>query len=422
MKKKLLSVLLTFMMVLTLSTSVFADETSNIRAKNLGVGDVLTSSLKSSNRSKEEFGKEIKLDSQETYKVKEDSSTMTYKLSLSKDKSISLEYKTNGALFGIMVMSQDELEKLNDENISDDDSMDKIFDSIKWDDTLLNKNVGKDVAGKVELKLKKGNYAIVVMSTKGTYTVSPMSKATSLKSMSPYTINKALPGATYITGKGVAGAKVTVTNENMKTYTTTVKSDNTFKVKVPKLEEDDVLEIKMIKNGYGTRYKIAYVEYAKFSTFTVNQLKSTSTQISGKGKSGATVRAYVDGKKIGETIVKSDGTYSMKIKKQSSGRKILVKMYKTGYTTKSKTITVKKVFSKGLTVNSVKSTQKTITGKGSKGATVKAYVNNKQIGKATVKSNGTYSMKIKKQSKGKSITVKMSKSGYAISSKSIKVK
>lgn len=422
MKKKLLSVLLTFMMVLTLSTSVFADETSNIRAKNLGVGDVLTSSLKSSNRSKEEFGKEIKLDSQETYKVKEDSSTMTYKLSLSKDKSISLEYKTNGALFGIMVMSQDELEKLNDENISDDDSMDKIFDSIKWDDTLLNKNVGKDVAGKVELKLKKGNYAIVVMSTKGTYTVSPMSKATSLKSMSPYTINKALPGATYITGKGVAGAKVTVTNENMKTYTTTVKSDNTFKVKVPKLEEDDVLEIKMIKNGYGTRYKIAYVEYAKFSTFTVNQLKSTSTKISGKGKSGATVRAYVDGKKIGETIVKSDGTYSMKIKKQSSGRKILVKMYKTGYTTKSKTITVKKVFSKGLTVNSVKSTQKTITGKGSKGATVKAYVNNKQIGKATVKSNGTYSMKIKKQSKGKSITVKMSKSGYAISSKSIKVK
>lgn len=422
MKKKLLSVLLTFMMVLTLSTSVFADETSNIRAKNLGVGDVLTSSLKSSNRSKEEFGKEIKLDSQETYKVKEDSSTMTYKLSLSKDKSISLEYKTNGALFGIMVMSQDELEKLNDENISDDDSMDKIFDSIKWDDTLLNKNVGKDVAGKVELKLKKGNYAIVVMSTKGTYTVSPMSKATSLKSMSPYTINKALPGATYITGKGVAGAKVTVTNENMKTYTTTVKSDNTFKVKVPKLEEDDVLEIKMIKNGYGTRYKIAYVEYAKFSTFTVNQLKSTSTQISGKGKSGATVRAYVDGKKIGETIVKSDGTYSMKIKKQSSGRKILVKMYKAGYTTKSKTITVKKVFSKGLTVNSVKSTQKTITGKGSKGATVKAYVNNKQIGKATVKSNGTYSMKIKKQSKGKSITVKMSKSGYAISSKSIKVK
>ncbi|MPM60419.1 hypothetical protein SDC9_107270 [bioreactor metagenome] len=112
----------------------------------------------------------------------------------------------------------------------------------------------------------------------------------------------------------------------------------------------------------------------------------------------------------------------MKIEKQSSGKKILVKMYKTGYTTKSKTVTVKKVFSKGLTVNSVKSTQKTITGKGSKGATVRAYVNNKQIGKTTVKSNGTYSISIPKQSKGKSITVKISKTGYATSSKSIKVK
>lgn len=419
MKKKLLSMLLTFMMVMTLSTSAFADETSDTIAKNLSIGDVLDSSVKSSNSSNEDGEEDIKLDSPKTYKVDEDSSTIMYKLSLTKDKSISLEYKTNGALFEIVVMSQDEL---NDEDIFNDDSMDKIFDSIKWDDELLNRNVGEDVAGKVELKLKKGNYVIGVMSTKGTYTVSPMSKSTSLKTMSPYTINKVLPGATYITGKGVAGSKVTVMDENMITYTTTVKSDNTFKVKIPKLEEDDLLEIKMTKDGYGARYKIAYVEYAKFSTFTVNQVKSTSTSITGKGKSGATVRAYVAGKKIGQTTVKSNGTYSMKIEKQSSGKKILVKMYKTGYTTKSKTVTVKKVFSKGLTVNSVKSTQKTITGKGSKGATVRAYVNNKQIGKTTVKSNGTYSISIPKQSKGKSITVKISKTGYATSSKSIKVK
>lgn len=419
MKKKSLSVLLTFIMVLTLTTSAFAAESSeSITKEKATLKNVLLNGGKSRETTEAGTGT-IKLDQPKTYKVNNDASMMMYDFSLASDKSINLEYKTNGELFEIMVMDQD---KLNDDDILDDDSMEKLFDLIKWEDSLSNRNVGTYITRNVDLKLKKGNYTIAVISTKGTYTVSPMSKSTTLKTMSPYTINKVLPGTTYITGKGVAGAKVTVMDENMKTYTSTVKSDNTFKVKVPKQEEDDMLYIKMTKSGYGAKFKMAYVEYAKFSTFTVNQVKSTSTIITGKGKSGATVRAFVDGKKIGEATVKSDGTYSIKISKQSSGRDILVKMYKTGYITKSKTVTVKKVFTKVLTVNSVKSTQKTITGKGSKGATVRAYVNNKEIGKATVKSNGTYSISIPKQSKGKVITVKMFKTGFASSSKSVTVK
>lgn len=419
MKKKLLSVLLTFIMVLTLTTSAFASESSeSITKEKTTLKNTLLNGGKSRETTETGTGT-IKLDKPKTYKVNNDLSMMMYDFSLTSDKSINLEYKTNGELFEIMVMDQD---KLNDDDILDDDSMEKLFDLIKWEDSLSNRNVGKYITRNVDLKLKKGNYTIAVISTKGTYTVSPMSKSATLKTMSPYTINKVLPGTTYITGKGVAGAKVIVMDENMKTYTTTVKSDNTFKVKVPKQEEDDMLYIKMTKNGYGAKFKMAYVEYAKFSTFTVNQVKSTSTRIAGKGKSGATVRAFVDGKKIGEAKVKSDGTYSIKISKQSSGREILVKMYKTGYITKSKTVTVKKVFTKLLTVNPVKSTQKTITGKGSKGATVRAYVNNKEIGKSTVKSNGTYSISIPKQSKKKVITVKMFKKDFASSSKSVTVK
>ncbi|MEW9077580.1 Ig-like domain-containing protein [Terrisporobacter glycolicus] len=400
MNKKLLSLLLSFMMIVSITASSFADGVSNVIPRSASIEDILGDILLDENAEVESKRSTIKLDAEKKYKVNADLSLIMYKFKLASDKSINLSYKSTSKLFEVTMVGSDE-------------------ESIIWSDTMVNES--KEVSNNVNLKLKKGEYAILVTATKGNYTISPKTTKT-LKNMSPFTVKKVLPGTTSLSGTGVAGAKVSVMTDSYKTYTTTVKSDNTYKLTIPKQEEYSTLIVKIEKSGYGSKLALVEAEYAKFSTFTVNQLKSTSTKISGKGKSGATVRAYVDGKKIGETIVKSDGTYSMKIKKQSSGRKILVKMYKTGYTTKSKTITVKKVFSKGLTVNSVKSTQKTITGKGSKGATVKAYVNNKQIGKATVKSNGTYSMKIKKQSKGKSITVKMSKSGYAISSKSIKIK
>lgn len=400
MKKKLLSLLLSFMMIVSITASSFADELTNAIPRSTSVEDILGDILFDENAEVETKTSSIKLDTEKKYTVNADLSMIMYKFKLASDKSINLSYKSTSKLFEIAMVGSD-------------------GESVIWSDTRVSNS--KEISNKVNLKLKKGEYIILVTATKGNYTISPKTTKT-LKTMSPFTVKKVLPGATSLSGTGVSGAKVSVTTENFKTYTTTVKSDNTYKVTIPKQEEDSVLMIKMTKKGYGAKFKMAYVEYAKFSTFTVNQVKSTSTRITGKGKSGATVRAFVDGKKIGEATVKSDGTYSMKISKQSSGRDILVKMYKKGYITKSKTVTVKKVFTKLLTVNSVKSTQKTITGKGSKGATVRAYVNNKEIGKSTVKSNGTYSISIPKQSKKKVITVKMSKKGFASSSKSVTVK
>lgn len=400
MKKKLLSLLLSFMMIVSITTSSFADELTNAIPRSTSVEDILGDILFDEDAEVETKTSSIKLDTEKKYTVNADLSMIMYKFKLASDKSINLSYKSTSKLFEIAMVGND-------------------GESAIWSDTRVSNS--KEISKNVNLKLKKGEYIILVTATKGNYTISPKTTKT-LKTMSPFTVKKVLPGATSLSGTGVAGAKVSVTTENFKTYTATVKSDNTYKVTIPKQEEDSVLMIKIEKKGYGAKLNLVEVEYAKFSTFTVNQVKSTSTRITGKGKSGATVRAFVDGKKIGEATVKSDGTYSIKISKQSSGKDILVKMYKTGYTTKSKTVTVKKVFSKSLTVNSVKSTQKTITGKGSKGATVRAYVNNKEIGKATVKSNGTYSISIPKQSKKKVITVKMSKNGFASSSKSVTVK
>ena len=400
MKKKLFSLILSFMMIASITTSSFADEFTNVKSRSTSVEDILGDILFDEDAEVESKTSSINLDAEKKYTVKSDLSLTMYKFKLTSDKSINLRYKSTSKLFEVAM-------------ISDAD------ESAIWSDTIINES--KEISGNVNLKLKKGEYIILVTATKGNYTISPKTTKT-LKTMSPFTVKKVLPGDTSLSGTGVAGAKVTVMTDDFKSYKTTVKSDNTYKVTIPKQEEYSALVVKIEKEGYGLKMATTEVEYAKFSTFTVDQVKSTSTRITGKGKSGAIVRAYVNGKKIGESTVKSDGTYSIKIPKQSSGKNIVVKISKKGYTTKSKTVTVKKVFSKTLTVNSVKSTSTRITGKGSKGAIVRAYVNNKEIGKATVKSNGTYSMSIPKQSKKKVITVKMSKTGFASSSKSVTVK
>lgn len=408
MKKKILSLLLSFMVMVGITTSSFADEVSNVMPTSASIEDILEDILGNEDPEIEFKTSSIKLDDEKSETVDGDVSMVMYTFKLASDKSINLSYKSTSKLLQVDMMSNEDIEDI--ENIED---------AIIWTDTMINES--GEGSNNVNLKLKKGEYMIMVTATKGNYTISPKTTKT-LKTMSPFTVKKLLPGATSLSGTGVAGAKVTVTTEDYKTYTTTVNSNNTYKVTIPKQEDGSTLLVKIEKEGYGTKLSVPYVEYANFSTFTVNQVKSTATTITGKGKSDATVRAFVNGKKIGESTVKSDGTYSITIPKQSSGKEILVKMYKTGYNTKSKTVKVKKVFTKALKVDSVKSTQKTITGKGSSGATVRAYVNDKEIGKATVKSNGTYSISIPKQSKGKVITVKMSKTDFASSTTTIKVK
>jgi len=59
------------------------------------------------------------------------------------------------------------------------------------------------------------------------------------------------------------------------------------------------------------------------------------------------------------------------------------------------------------TVNSVYNSSTKIRGKGTKGATVRAYVSGKQVGKTKVSSSGAYSIKISKKKKNTKITVKI---------------
>ena len=166
------------------------------------------------------------------------------------------------------------------------------------------------------------------------------------------------------------------------------------------------------------------VSLKTFTTFTVNTINPTSTTITGKGLATATVRAYVNGRQIGNSAtVNSYGNYKITIPKQAAGAKVTVKMSKTGYTDISKVISVSLNTFPTFTVKSIWYSSTTILGNCLISASVRAYVNGRQIGKtATVDSYGNYKIVIPKQRAKTKVVINMSKTGYTTTSKTIVVK
>lgn len=201
-----------------------------------------------------------------------------------------------------------------------------------------------------------------------------------------------------------------------------VLADGTYSIKIPSQVGGTKVTIKMTKGGYISQEAIKTV-LKQIKTFKVNRVKPNNKLVTGTGMVGATVRVYNGDKIIGTATVGKNGKYSVKIPSQKLYTKISVRISKNGYCTRLKTTTVLNVFSKSLTVNAVKSTSKKVTGKGQSGATVRVYVNDKQVGKSVkVSKNGTYSISIPKQKKKTKITVKMSKTATASTYKYITVK
>lgn len=152
---------------------------------------------------------------------------------------------------------------------------------------------------------------------------------------------------------------------------------------------------------------------------------SVATSLSGKTTSNAKVTAYKNNKKIGSTVTSDkNGNFKISIGKQSKGTKIKVVAIKSNYNDKESTITVTQSPTAKLSVNPKYYNSKTISGKTTPGATVKAYVSKKQVGKtATADKNGNYKITgIKKQSSKKVITIKATKKNYISKSINITVK
>lgn len=159
------------------------------------------------------------------------------------------------------------------------------------------------------------------------------------------------------------------------------------------------------------------------STPTVNAVSDHATVISGKVESDSKVYAMVGSKKIGQATAKH-GRYSMKIKKQKAGTRIVVFAVDLAGN-KSKSPIVKVIDRTPPvvpTVNKITSKTVTVSGKGETAATIYIYNGNKKIGQGIVDRGGNYKVKINLQKTGSTVKVyAQDKSGNKSKSRTIKV-
>ena len=228
-------------------------------------------------------------------------------------------------------------------------------------------------------------------------------KVTVLNEFGMFTASTPNIKSTMISGRGMAGADIKAYVDGKQIGSSaTVDSNGNYKLTFPTQKAGSTIVVKMSHSGYKTISQEVNV-LDLFNKFTASTPTTESTTISGVGTSGATVRAYVDGKQIAAAKVDSKGSYKLTIPKQKAGKVIQVKMTKMGFKSVTQEVTVLKAFT-NFTVATPNINSTSLTGTGVNGASVQAYVDGKQIG-STVKVgiNGKYKLTIPKQKAGAKI-------------------
>ncbi|RIL47617.1 hypothetical protein BUY93_11725 [Mammaliicoccus fleurettii] len=134
-------------------------------------------------------------------------------------------------------------------------------------------------------------------------------------------------------------------------------------------------------------------------------LNDKSNQITGTGESNTTVRVSNGNKLIAKGKVSSNGSFSIPIPSQTAGTVLNIVLDDGTNRSQSKSIEVTGTIKpKTPTVNTISDISSTISGKSINNVTIYAMLNNKVIGKSSVK-NGTYTISISKQKAGTKLKI-----------------
>ncbi|CAH0345137.1 Ig-like domain-containing protein [Bacillus sp. CECT 9360] len=140
----------------------------------------------------------------------------------------------------------------------------------------------------------------------------------------------------------------------------------------------------------------------------VNPVDDNDTQVTGKADPGSYVWVQVNDDYVNDgTLVKANGTFSVKIKPQRAGTYIAVTTTddddnQSEYT---ELYVIDKTPPRALSVNTVTTKTKSVTGKTEAKMIVEVKLGSKLLGKATADSKGNYKVTIKPQKKGSKLTI-----------------
>ncbi|MGG3480558.1 Ig-like domain-containing protein [Peribacillus frigoritolerans] len=156
-------------------------------------------------------------------------------------------------------------------------------------------------------------------------------------------------------------------------------------------------------------YAIAtgFVDNVKPSKPTVYKVDNNDKVLTGKAEASSNVTVKNGSKVLGSAKATSKGTFSIKIPVQKAGTKLTVTVKDSaGNVSSSVSVTVADVVAPSRpTVNKVDDNDKVVKGKAEANSTVTVKVGSKSIGSAKASSKGIYSVNIKAQKKGTTLSI-----------------
>ena len=218
------------------------------------------------------------------------------------------------------------------------------------------------------------------------------------------TVNGVNDKSTTVTGKAEAGATVKVFVGTKQLGS--AKSTGSYKVVIPVQKAGTVISVKAYDaaGNVSVASNVTVKDVTPPAKPTVNALNDKSTTVTGKAEAGATVKVFAGTKQLGSA--KSTSSYKVVIPVQKAGTVISVKAYDAaGNVSAASNVTVKDVTPPAKpTVNVIKNTTTSVTGKAEAKSTVRIYNGTKQIGSGTTNASGNFTIKIPVQKMGVKLT------------------
>lgn len=172
---------------------------------------------------------------------------------------------------------------------------------------------------KVTIPRQPANTTLLVSQIAGNDN-SPSQPITVTKGLEEPTVSPITHNHTEIVGKGTAGATISVKVSEQEIGTSTVKTDGTYQVTIPKQPESTKLSIEQRKDGDISVPHLVTV----ITGLSINTVTTTSTEINGTGVVGATMTVEADNQVLGTGKVGTNGLYAIAIPKQAAGVKLRV--------------------------------------------------------------------------------------------------
>ncbi|MBC1334480.1 hypothetical protein HB820_04165 [Listeria booriae] len=264
-----------------------------------------------------------------------------------------------------------------------------------------------------------GNYSITIPKQTYGSTITATVTANSLTS----TTNQVVSQGTLITpaisnltnqsttasGTGEAGSTLTFKANGIE-YPTTVTSDGTWSVTIPKQAANAVVEATSVLNGVSSAKATATVSYEGPNTPVLDNVTNTSTRVTGTGDPGNTITVKVKPSNISyRGTVDVFGEFSINIDTPDAGATVeAVAQDSTGTISPKATKTVLDVIAPDApSVNAVKDTDTIISGTGEANCDVAVKLPSGGIIEGRTDSEGAFSITIPKQAIGAHIEVSL---------------